>query len=116
VSSFAHDRGREAEAFVGRDLEAGGWAVVARNWRANGGELDLVVARDGVVRFVEVKARDPEGLDALESIGPLKQRRLRSAAEAWLAGQPTPREAAFLVAVVECEGEAWSIDYWEDPF
>lgn len=109
----AYDRGRSAEDNVARDLESQGWTVLARNFRSDGGELDLVVERDGVVRIVEVKARE-DGLDALEAVGPVKQRRLRAAAEAWLAvhGAPT-REVAFLVAVVGPDG---SVDYFDDPF
>jgi putative endonuclease len=113
----AWDRGREAEAFVARDLEASGWVVLARNFRAGGGEIDLVVARGGEIRFVEVKARGEDGLDALESIGTLKRRRLTGAAEAWLALHgPPERSAAFLVAVVGQADGAWSVEYWDDAF
>jgi putative endonuclease len=114
----AYDRGREAESLVARDLEAHGWTVLARNWRAGRGELDLVVVRDGVLRVVEVKAR-PEGEDlgALDAVGWDKQRRLREAAEAWLEQHgPPEREIAFLLAVVTFTAGTWSIEYWDDPF
>jgi Holliday junction resolvase-like predicted endonuclease len=99
--------------------------VHARNWCAAGGELDLVVERQGVLRFVEVKGRSPdeEGDEhsafdkALESIHTNKRRRLVSAAEAWLDLMGLPeREVAFLVALVSLEGPIWSIQWWDDAF
>jgi putative endonuclease len=54
-----------------------------------GYELDLVVRRGRTVVFCEVKAKGgPERGDPLEMVGPEKRRRLRRAAEAWLAANP----------------------------
>jgi putative endonuclease len=123
-SGEAHDLGQSAETFVARALQRQGWCVLARNWREAGGELDLVVERRGVLRFVEVKARSPDDGDersafdhALESIGANKRRRLVSAAEAWLDLQGLPeREVAFLVALVSMDDTGWSIQWWDDAF
>ena len=57
-----------------------------RNWRSPTGEIDLVLRRDDVVVFCEVKARasaefgGPQG-----AVGWEKQRRLRRLAAEWLA-------------------------------
>jgi len=60
--------------------------VLARNIAIAGGELDLVVERDGVVAICEVKYRDSRsGLDPLEALGPAQRARLRRAAGAWIA-------------------------------
>jgi putative endonuclease len=51
-----------------------------------GNELDLIVRRGRTLGFVEVKAKsDARHGDPFEMVGPEKQRRLRRAAEAWLA-------------------------------
>ncbi len=106
-----------AEAWVAGQLELLGWTVVATNFRGSGAELDLIVVRDGAVRFVEVKARQPGDDSGWEAVGPAKQRRLVRAAEAWLAAQPTaPREAAFLLALVRCEPGSWTVEWMDDPF
>jgi putative endonuclease len=96
-------RGAEAEDHVATLLTQQGWVVVFRNWRGGGGEIDIVVRRDDALRFVEVKAREPDDLHGPEmAIGPGKQRKLARAAQAFLAGWTEPfEEAAFLVALVE---------------
>ena len=54
-----------------------------------GNELDLVLRRGGQLVFCEVKAKESERHgDPFEMVGPEKQRRLRRAAEAWLAVNP----------------------------
>lgn len=111
----ASERGARAEAFVAERLERDGWSVLARNWHARGGEIDLVVARGDALRFVEVKARaegDPSGL---ESITRAKQQKLIRAAQAWLLQHPTPGEVCFAVAAVEM-GMQWSIEWIDDAF
>ncbi len=62
--------------------------MVARNWRCADGEIDLVVAREALVVFVEVKARasDRYGSPAL-AVDHRKQRRVRRLAARWLAEQ-----------------------------
>ena len=113
----ALERGARAERFVADQLVLDGWAVLARNWRGRGGELDLVVQRGGCVRFVEVKARSPEDPTGLEAITASKQRRLIRAAEGWLLEQEAPpEEACFLVAVVAFDRGGWSVEWLDDAF
>lgn len=110
-------RGHEAEGFVAERLHADGVVILARNWRGGGGELDLVVERDGALRFVEVKARGDDDLDPLEAITPAKQRRLVGAARAWLeAFRPEVWELCFLVAVVDTSVEPWRVAWYDDAF
>ncbi len=56
-----------------------GFALVERNWRTRGGEIDLIVADARTLIFVEVKARRSGGLDPLLSFKQSKRRRLRRA-------------------------------------
>jgi len=66
-----------------------GYRILATNAWVGGYELDLVVRRGRQLVFCEVKAKE-DGLfgDPLEMVGPEKQRRIRRAAEAWLAANP----------------------------
>ncbi len=66
-----------------------GWQILGTNAWAAGYELDLVVRRGSVLRFVEVKEKRGSRFgDPLEMVTAEKQRRLRQAAETWLASRP----------------------------
>ena len=114
----ALQRGAAAEQLVASLLSQAGWSVLATNWRGGGGELDLVIARDGVLRFVEVKARKPHDPRDLEIITPTKQARLSRAADAFLLQYGSAaREMCFLVAYVTCHPNAdWTVEWIDDAF
>ena len=81
--------GPEAERRVRRHYRLRGYRILAANARAAGYELDLVVRRGRTVVICEVKARTgAEYGGPLEAVGPEKARRVRQAAEAWLALRP----------------------------
>ena len=63
--------------------------MLATNAWIGGYELDLVLRRGRMIVFCEVKAKGgAERGDPLEMVTPEKVRRLRRAAEAWLAAKP----------------------------
>jgi putative endonuclease len=66
-----------------------GYRILAENAWAGGNELDLVVRRGSQLVFCEVKQRRREDFGApVDFVGAEKQRRVRRAAEAWLAARP----------------------------
>lgn len=84
ASSCAY--GREGEAAAAALLEAEGWAIVARNFRAGRGELDIVAARGDTLAFVEVKRWRRNGLSDLEyAIGADKRKRIIETSKIFLA-------------------------------
>jgi putative endonuclease len=73
-----------------------GYRVLATNVWVAGYELDLVVVRGRTVVFCEVKSKTGTAWgDPLEMVTPEKQRRVRRAAETWLAYRR--RYAGYLV-------------------
>jgi putative endonuclease len=91
------------------------YRILGTNVWIGGYELDLVVRRGRALAFVEVKSKSSDRVgDPLEMVGPEKQRRLRRAAEAWLAAHPEAGglEARFDVVAVrdgrlECVRQAF---------
>ena len=66
-----------------------GYRILETNAWVGGYEIDLVVRRGRQLVFCEVKGKTSERFgDPLEMVGPEKQRRLRRAAEAWIAAHP----------------------------
>jgi putative endonuclease len=62
-----------------------GYTLVERNYRTRRGEVDLIVRKDDLIVFVEVKLRRGTGFgDPLEAVTPRKQDTLRWVAQHYL--------------------------------
>ena len=65
-----------------------GWRLVGANVRVGRNELDLIVRRGRRLLVVEVKEKTGDGYgDPLEMVDAEKLRRVRRAAQAWLASR-----------------------------
>lgn len=109
-------RGREGEDAAARHLEAHGAVVLARNYRARGGEIDLVARHGETLLFVEVKRRRSAARGApAEAVTPLKRRRIVAAARRFLAEtEGFARLVRFDVVAVQDEPR--SIDWIQGAF
>ncbi len=78
-----------SERRAARHYRLRGYRILAVNAWAGGNELDVVARRGRRLVFCEVKGKEHDRYgDPLEMVGPEKQRRLRRAAESWLAAHP----------------------------
>ena len=82
-----HDFGLRAESLAALWLQLKLYKILARRYRVNGGEIDIIARRGDDIVSVEVKARGAMD-DALIAITPQKQRRLTLAAARWQAANP----------------------------
>jgi putative endonuclease len=108
VAAHRQALGRAGEAAAETYLRALGYAILARNHRCAGGEVDLV-ARDGeTLVFVEVKTRRSAAYGSpLEAVDGRKQGRLVRAARHFLGTRPGGgRAARFDVVGVVWRGAA----------
>jgi putative endonuclease len=81
-----------AESRARRHYRLRAYRILGTNVWSGGYELDLVVRRGRLLVFCEVKSKSgPRWGDPLEMVTPEKIRRLRLAAEAWLARHPEHR-------------------------
>ena len=72
MSAAPHALGARGERLAARFLERAGYTILARNYRLGHREIDLIISRDELVAFVEVKARAGVGfghpLDAITAL------------------------------------------------
>lgn len=85
-------KGADAEDLALRHLQAQGLTLLQRNFRARGGELDLVMRERGkpdILVIVEVRKRGNARYgNAIETIGTTKRQRIVLAARWLLASNP----------------------------
>ncbi len=101
----AQSLGVRAEARAVAALEGDGWAVLGRRVRTPAGEIDLVVSRDGMLVFVEVKSR-PVLAEAAAALTVRQRGRLVAAAGIWMGSHPEWGAAGvrFDVVLVDAAG------------
>lgn len=119
---FRQRLGRTAEEAVARHLRRKGYRILERNFSCTGGEIDLIVFRDGIVVFVEVRSvTEPSGLDPLATVTAAKQHRLLRAAQHYVTLRALRRENVVLRFDVvgvrrTSSGEIHEITHIEDAF
>lgn len=76
-AQISYQKGLQSEKLVASYLQTKGYLLVQKNFRIPGGEIDLILQKDGILTFVEVKARSQNYFgSALESITSRKKRLL----------------------------------------
>ncbi len=102
------DLGRQGEELACRELRRRGYAILARGYRTRHGEIDIVAKDDGVLVFVEVKARSDQRFGGpLAAVTRLKQRKLTRMALDYLSRSRT--------VGVPCRFDIVAVDLGEGP-
>lgn len=98
--------GKVAEALALDRLTRQGLSLVTRNYRCRLGEVDLVMHTGRCLVFVEVRYRKAGSrIDAQESIGPRKRRKLALAAARFLSHHRQFRSDTVRFDVVAIDGQ-----------
>lgn len=80
-----HQKGRLGEDLAVGFLEEKGYRIIARNYRYDRGEIDIIAHEGEDLVFVEVKLRETEAFGSPEeSITPFKEEQLKKVAEGYL--------------------------------
>ncbi|WP_299816500.1 YraN family protein [uncultured Jannaschia sp.] len=103
--AVSYHAGLAAEEIVARQYEGEGYRILARRWRGQGGEIDVIAARDAETVFVEVKASVTHAAAAWH-LRPRQARRLLDAAAEYMGTLPAGQNSAvrFDVALVDGQG------------
>jgi putative endonuclease len=103
--------GRAGEAAAARYLESAGYRILATNFRAKGGELDVIAIDGDALAIVEVRYRASDRFGgAAASITFAKRSRIVRAARALLATNSELRRLPARFDVVEVSGTADKLD------
>ena len=110
--------GIRGEKLAVEELERRGYAILARRYRTEGGEIDIVADDGGTLVFVEVKARaDAEFGTAAEAVTPWKQRRLIRMARDYLTRERIlDRPCRFDVVAIMFDTPEPSIELFQSAF
>ena len=97
------------EAIACRYLRGKGYSILERNFEkkwsaAEKGEIDLVVKKDDIISFVEVKtALKKRGFFPEDKVGFQKQRKLVRLAQSWLVKKKVSLETKWQMDVISIE-------------
>lgn len=81
--------GRHGEDLAARHLVCAGLTILARNWRCEAGEIDIVAQDGNTLVIVEVKTRRTTNFGTpAEAVTPRKADKLRELALWWLREHP----------------------------
>ena len=85
--------GLQGELVAERWLRSRGWRVLQRRYRSGHRDIDLIAERDGLVAFVEVKARAGRDFgDPVEAVNWRKRNQLVRSATTWIDRHGRPGE------------------------
>ena len=95
-----NDFGKWGEEIAADYLLQHGFEILARNWRHEHKEIDIIAQHDAQLYFVEVKTRHGEEWNAEEAITPQKRTLLWRAMVAWKNQHPSPLPVHYSVIAV----------------
>jgi putative endonuclease len=118
MSAATQAFGEIGERVAERWLRRKGWRIVQRRFRNGHRDIDLVAEREGLIAFVEVKARKGAefGLP-VEAVNWRKQRELSRSAHVWIERHGRPEDSyRFDVIGVLVEGAMVRVRHVENAF
>jgi putative endonuclease len=110
--------GLAGERVAERWLVRRGWRVLQRRYRSGHRDIDLIAERDGLIAFVEVKARTGSSFgDPVEAVNWKKRNELVRSAITWIDRHGRPGEQyRFDVIGVLVVGERVRVRHVENAF
>lgn len=114
-----NDFGKWGEEVAAEYLVRHGFELLARNWRHQEKEVDIIAQKDGGLYFVEVKTRHGEGWRGEDAITSKKCVFMKRAMIAWKLQHPSPMPVYYpaIIIVVRSPLEPpeirWYDNIWE---
>ncbi len=107
--------GKWGEDLAAKYLAERGFEILARNWRHERKEVDIIAQKEGTLYFVEVKTRHGEEWKAEQAVNAKKRTLLWRAMMAWKLQHPSPMQVRYpVIAIVIHEPGAQPEIRWHD--
>jgi len=112
------DLGRRGESLAKTFLEGLGYEILDENWTHGKAEVDLIVYKDKVIIFAEVKTRTGNGFGEPEDFVDIrKQRLLAEAADEYIYLMDHQGEVRFdIISVLFDRNDNYTLKHIEDAF
>lgn len=103
--------GAYGEQIAARYLRADKYNILAANFRAGTGEIDIIAEKGKIICFIEVKTRKEGGMfNPAEAVDYHKQNNLRSAASAYINRYKVKSETRFdIIEVLLSEENIYNV-------
>lgn len=113
-----NDFGKKAEDLAADFLLKNGYKILARNFRYQKAEIDIIAAKDNLIIICEVKARSTDVFNLpQESVNKKKIKLLISAADYYLQEFNVLNEVRFdIISVLPDEKQNLTIEHIQDAF
>ena len=113
-----NDFGKKAEDLAADFLLKNGYKILARNFRYQKAEIDIIAAKDNLIIICEVKARSTDVFNLpQESVNKKKIKLLVSAADYYLQEFNVLNEVRFdIISVLPDEKQNLTIEHIQDAF
>lgn len=112
------DLGRKGESLAKKFLEALGYEILDENWTYDKAEIDLIVYKDGVIIFTEVKTRTGNSFGEPEDfVDNRKQKLLAEAADEYIYLMDHKGDVRFdIISVLFDKNANYTLKHIEDAF
>lgn len=113
-----NDLGRLGESIARQYLEGKGYELLDENWTYGKAEVDLIVYKDGIMIFVEVKSRSSVAFGEPEDfVGKAKQIQMELAANAYIEIMNHQNDIRFdIIAITFTKNKDYTLNHIEDAF
>ncbi|MBI2326532.1 YraN family protein [Candidatus Collierbacteria bacterium] len=107
--------GNFGENLAATFLAKKGFEIVERNFSTRFGEIDIIVRKDGVLVFVEVKTKKGDDFGTPEEmVGRGKVFRVKRMAEVYLSGKDVPCRIDMVAVVLDDQNKVERITHHEN--
>jgi len=109
--------GQTAEDLAIKHLKKQGFSIIARNYRYQRAEIDIVATKHQLLVFVEVKARSSNQFGDPETfVNSKKQALVHAAAEHYIIAQDWNYAIRFDIIALSRHSNHWELIHFEDAF